>query len=184
MGQPDPAHRGGRDSARLFDRVAPSRCARIRSRGDRSHGGTGLGILVWPIGRSAALCHRPPRFFYPCARRPFAYPFRRHGDRGHPAALDDSCCAGCSLERGHVAPLRGTPRRDLLYRDEFEQLTALHPQVRAYFTLSQGGADWAGRRGYVQTHVAELWDELSRSASTTRTTEASPHFTCAASSRW
>ena len=61
---------------------------------------------------------------------------------------------------------------DLLYRDEFERLTALHPQVRAYFTLSQGGADWEGRRGYVQTHVAELWDELSRS---TRTTEASPH---------
>jgi ferredoxin-NADP reductase len=50
---------------------------------------------------------------------------------------------------------------DVLYRDEFESLAQSHPNVRVEFTLSQGGTAWSGRRGYVQTHIAELWAALS-----------------------
>jgi NAD(P)H-flavin reductase len=32
--------------------------------------------------------------------------------------------------------------------------------VRLEVTLSRPDADWTGRRGYVQTHVRELWAEL------------------------
>ncbi len=50
---------------------------------------------------------------------------------------------------------------DLLYADEFRKLAAEHPFVRFEATLSQPTHEWAGRRGYVQTHVRGLWDELA-----------------------
>jgi NAD(P)H-flavin reductase len=50
---------------------------------------------------------------------------------------------------------------DLLYRDEFESLSRAHPNVRFEPTLSQPRGAWSGRRGYVQTHVLELWNALS-----------------------
>jgi ferredoxin-NADP reductase len=53
---------------------------------------------------------------------------------------------------------------DLLYRDEFCDAVAAHPFVRFEPTLSQPAGSWAGRRGYVQTHVAELWKELGTHA--------------------
>jgi ferredoxin-NADP reductase len=46
---------------------------------------------------------------------------------------------------------------DILYRDELEHLAAAHDNVRLFVTLSQPPPPWAGRRGYVQTHVEELW---------------------------
>jgi NAD(P)H-flavin reductase len=49
---------------------------------------------------------------------------------------------------------------DILYRAEFEDLARSHANVRVTFTLSQGGDAWTGRRGYVQTHIPELWTEL------------------------
>jgi ferredoxin-NADP reductase len=49
---------------------------------------------------------------------------------------------------------------DVLYREELESLAERHPNVRVVFSLSQPHAGWAGRRGYVQTHVPELWREL------------------------
>jgi CDP-4-dehydro-6-deoxyglucose reductase, E3 len=49
---------------------------------------------------------------------------------------------------------------DLLYRVELEALAASRPNFRVVFTLSQGEPEWTGRRGYVQTHIAELWAEL------------------------
>jgi len=49
---------------------------------------------------------------------------------------------------------------DILYRAEFEELARSHANVRVDFTLSQGGDAWTGRRGYVQTHIPELWTEL------------------------
>ena len=49
---------------------------------------------------------------------------------------------------------------DLLYRDDLEALAARHPNVRFVPTLSRGAETWAGRRGWVQTHVAELWQAL------------------------
>ena len=51
---------------------------------------------------------------------------------------------------------------DLLYRAELEALAASSPAIRLHFTLSQGEPEWTGRRGYVQTHVPELWEDLRR----------------------
>jgi ferredoxin-NADP reductase len=45
---------------------------------------------------------------------------------------------------------------DILYRDELAALAREHPRFRYDVTLSQPGAGWAGRRGYVQVHLAEL----------------------------
>jgi CDP-4-dehydro-6-deoxyglucose reductase len=50
---------------------------------------------------------------------------------------------------------------DLLYRDELDALVAAHPNLRVEITLSQPEPSWTGRRGYVQTHVRELWDALA-----------------------
>jgi NAD(P)H-flavin reductase len=49
---------------------------------------------------------------------------------------------------------------DLLYADELRAAVAAHPSVRFEPTLSQPGPGWPGRKGYVQTHVRALWDEL------------------------
>jgi CDP-4-dehydro-6-deoxyglucose reductase, E3 len=51
--------------------------------------------------------------------------------------------------------------RDILYREELEALAKAHPNIRVELTLSQPDAGWTGRRGYVQTHVRELWEELA-----------------------
>jgi CDP-4-dehydro-6-deoxyglucose reductase len=45
---------------------------------------------------------------------------------------------------------------DLLYLDEFEGLHDTIPGFRLVPTLSQAQASWTGRRGRVQSHVAEL----------------------------
>jgi ferredoxin-NADP reductase len=50
---------------------------------------------------------------------------------------------------------------DVLYADEFEALTGSHPGVHFEVTLSQPQGAWIGRRGYVQTHIRELWEQLS-----------------------
>jgi ferredoxin-NADP reductase len=50
---------------------------------------------------------------------------------------------------------------DILYREEFETLARKHDHVRVEFTLSQGDAGWSGRRGYVQSHVSELFAALA-----------------------
>lgn len=49
---------------------------------------------------------------------------------------------------------------DILYRDELGELARVHPNVRVEYTLSRAAEGWSGRRGYVQTHVKELWEEL------------------------
>jgi ferredoxin-NADP reductase len=51
---------------------------------------------------------------------------------------------------------------DLLYRSELEALAASNPAIQLHYTLSQGEPAWTGRRGYVQTHVAELWEAIRR----------------------
>ena len=53
-----------------------------------------------------------------------------------------------------------TPQ-DALYRDEFEALAQAHPRFRFMLTMSRPPPGWSGRTGYVQTHVLELWNELS-----------------------
>jgi ferredoxin-NADP reductase len=52
---------------------------------------------------------------------------------------------------------------DLLYGDEFESIARVHPNVRFEPTLSQPRGSWSGRRGYVQSHVRELWSALGAS---------------------
>lgn len=47
-------------------------------------------------------------------------------------------------------------REDILWEQELSALSAASPQFRFEPTLSQPEADWRGRRGYVQTHLAEL----------------------------
>lgn len=49
---------------------------------------------------------------------------------------------------------------DLLYRGELELLATEHARFRYLPTLSRGSDAWSGRRGYVQSHLAELRREL------------------------
>ena len=62
---------------------------------------------------------------------------------------------------------------DLLYAPELAAIAEAHPHVRFDATLSQPGDGWSGRRGYVQTHVRGMWEELSALAAGTST--AAPH---------
>jgi ferredoxin-NADP reductase len=50
---------------------------------------------------------------------------------------------------------------DVLYADEIASIVRAHPYIRFDVTLSQPKGAWAGRRGYVQTHVRELWDAMT-----------------------
>ena len=50
---------------------------------------------------------------------------------------------------------------DILYRKELGALAEEHAHIRFIPTLSQPGSEWTGRRGYVQTHVRELFEELA-----------------------
>ncbi|MFY9559553.1 MAG: FAD-binding oxidoreductase [Terriglobales bacterium] len=43
--------------------------------------------------------------------------------------------------------------QDIYYREEFERLAAQHPNFHFLPTLSRGGPEWKGLRGYVQTHA-------------------------------
>jgi ferredoxin-NADP reductase len=47
-------------------------------------------------------------------------------------------------------------RQDILWRDEMETWVARCPRLRVEVTLSKPDDTWTGRRGYVQTHIAEL----------------------------
>jgi ferredoxin-NADP reductase len=53
---------------------------------------------------------------------------------------------------------------DLLYERELRDLAERHPFIRFEPTLSQPQSAWPGRRGYVQTHVRALWEELAAHA--------------------
>lgn len=74
-----------------------------------------------------------------------------------------------SMMRAAVAEGATTPlwllfgvrhEEDLLYREELEALARENPNIAVHFTLSQPDENWKGRRGYVQTHVAELLEKL------------------------
>lgn len=45
---------------------------------------------------------------------------------------------------------------DILYREDFERWARERPRFVWRATLSQPAPDWAGARGYVQTHLAEV----------------------------
>ena len=44
----------------------------------------------------------------------------------------------------------------LYYRDEFLAIEKAHPNFHYLPTLSRGGSEWQGHRGYVQDHVREI----------------------------
>jgi ferredoxin-NADP reductase len=46
--------------------------------------------------------------------------------------------------------------KDIYYHDEFLRLAAEHANFHYLPTLSRGGADWRGLRGYVQEHVPAI----------------------------
>lgn len=46
--------------------------------------------------------------------------------------------------------------QDIYYREEFERLAAAHSNFHFLPTLSRGGPEWKGLRGYVQEHVREV----------------------------
>jgi ferredoxin-NADP reductase len=46
--------------------------------------------------------------------------------------------------------------QDIYYREEFERLAAERPNFHFLRTLSRGGPDWKGLRGYVQQHLPEI----------------------------
>jgi len=45
---------------------------------------------------------------------------------------------------------------DIYYHDEFLRLAGQHPNFHYLPTLSRGGEEWKGLRGYVQEHVPEI----------------------------
>lgn len=53
-------------------------------------------------------------------------------------------------------------RGDILYREQFEALAQTHARFAFAPTLSRGDAAWRGRRGYVQTQLAEFVAEAGR----------------------
>jgi ferredoxin-NADP reductase len=46
--------------------------------------------------------------------------------------------------------------QETYYREEFERLAAEHATFHFLPTLSRGGPEWKGLRGYVQTHLPEI----------------------------
>jgi len=107
---------------------------------------------------------------------PFVGPqgfFTRAGDDGVPALMVATgtgvtpirSMVHAAVAAGLRAPLwillGVRHEEDLLYRDELAGLAREHPHVRFEPSLSQPRGDWHGRRGYVQTHVPELWRQLS-----------------------
>ncbi len=83
-----------------------------------------------------------------------------------------------ALARGAAEPLRVLvgvrSEADMLYRDEFEALSARHPNLEVAFSLSRPPPGWGGLTGYVQGHVPDLWRRLAEAAPA-----AEPHlFVC------
>jgi ferredoxin-NADP reductase len=46
--------------------------------------------------------------------------------------------------------------QDIYYHQEFLKLAEQHPNFQYVPTLSRGGVEWAGLRGYVQQHLSEI----------------------------
>ena len=46
--------------------------------------------------------------------------------------------------------------KDIYYREYFSEVAAANPNFHYIITLSRGGEDWQGERGYVQEHVRKI----------------------------
>jgi ferredoxin-NADP reductase len=99
--------------------------------------------------------------------------FTRPGAEGSPAlmiATGTGFTPMRSMLRAAVASGSGAPmwvllgvrhEADILYGDEMESLSREHPNIHFEVTLSQPTGPWTGRRGYVQTHIREMWDAMT-----------------------
>lgn len=64
-------------------------------------------------------------------------------------------------DRSPMTLLFGVRRpEDRLYHEELDDLARQHDNLRVEYSLSQAPPEWQARRGYVQTHVEELWRDL------------------------
>jgi CDP-4-dehydro-6-deoxyglucose reductase len=79
----------------------------------------------------------------------------------------DAIAAGSQVPLWLVLGVRH--EEDLLYEQEFRDLARAHAFVHFEPTLSQPRGAWEGKRGYVQTHVRDLWEALATGA------EGAPH---------
>ncbi len=59
----------------------------------------------------------------------------------------------------------GREEHDLLYREELETLAEGSSRLQIVPTLSRGSESWTGRRGYVQLHARDLYEELAKASS-------------------
>ncbi|MDP9150597.1 MAG: FAD-dependent oxidoreductase, partial [Myxococcota bacterium] len=75
---------------------------------------------------------------------------------------------GAAIAAGSQTPMRlllgARHEEDVLYGEEFAAVARAHPFVHFEATLSQPRGPWSGRRGYVQTHLRELWGALAGSS--------------------
>lgn len=69
-----------------------------------------------------------------------------------------------AITRGSQVPMwllfGARHEEDILYEEELRVAAHAHAFLRIETTLSQPRGPWPGRRGYVQTHVRALWNEL------------------------
>jgi CDP-4-dehydro-6-deoxyglucose reductase len=99
--------------------------------------------------------------------------FTRHAPASESPALMIATGTGVTPMRSMLrdAAARGAPatiwlllgvrrEEEMLYGEEFRALAREHSFFRFEPTLSRPGPAWDGRRGYVQTHVRELWTGL------------------------
>jgi ferredoxin-NADP reductase len=70
--------------------------------------------------------------------------------RGRPSSIDVQAQHQLYLIFGNRT------EKDIYYHDEFLRLAQEHPNFHYLPTLSRGGTDWRGLRGYVQEHVPAI----------------------------
>jgi ferredoxin-NADP reductase len=70
--------------------------------------------------------------------------------RGRPSSIDMRAKHQLYLIFGNRT------EKDIYYHDEFLRLTQEHPSLHYLPSLSRGGPDWRGLRGYVQEHVPAI----------------------------
>ncbi len=124
-----------------------------------------------PGGRGSALLHAlqpgdvldasgPHGFFVRDPYSPVSALFIATGTGVTPLRSMAQAAAAASAQASMRLLFGARHEEDILYRDEWRELEK-NIDFRADYTLSQPGDLWDGKRGYVQAHVREIWDELT-----------------------
>jgi ferredoxin-NADP reductase len=131
----------------------------------RVQGGPGSAWLhAAGVGTTIAFAGPHGFFTRPAAAPPSLFVATGTGVTPMRSMLRASLAAGCNARTLILLGVRH--EEDIVYANEFQALAAAHPFVRFEPTLSQPQSLWPGRRGYVQTHVRELWHELETAIGT------------------